>query len=448
MPEDQRDIETHDQLLQFMRDNMGTLLQENPEVVFQALAQNEEGFQRALETAGFTVAERNVMDPQDVVGGLRMARQDRLIDTGFGASIRKRCDSVRYVHPVTGKARRTFITSHDQEDLAYRWIVAFFSRNWKHPQTGEDILDIREKLERGVRAPSDPLLGDIGEAGAGMVPTVIAAEIFELMNEAFPLKGMVQTFTSATPLEVNRRTVEVTVNRGGSATDIDEDKPELGPVRLSPERVAVLTYVDPKLARASAQGPVRWVLEQIAEAMEKDDQRVIVAGNPGQREPRGILNLPTSGGNSWDRANTNAYDNSSVKTERASMETAYYAVPQKHRQSGSFAWIANSDGVRELFSHNDQDKKPFDDEGERERYLRKTLVETTALSTSGSATTILGGDMDQYAWLESPQGLELEQTREGGEAWESATIGVRAIQYVDGAPIVPGAYSIVTSVDV
>ena len=77
------------------------------------------------------------------------------------------------------------------------------------------------------------------------------------------------------------------------------------------------------------------------------------------------------------------------------------------------------------------------------------IVETLSIVTgAGPATTIVGSDMNQYAWLEGSEGLKLDQTETAGRAWESDTIGVKAVQYVDGAPITPPDTSIIKSEDV
>lgn len=449
-------IDTRDKLLEFVRENLPKILEDEPDLLWTALANDRAGFEAQLKSMGFSVSERSVIHPDDVVRSHRAAMQSGVLDNGFGQAIRARCSHRRYEDPRDGRVRRTFIVDEEQEDLAFAWFRAFFRSEKFDPVTQRPMREIHEDLEKfvrrrpGERAPTDPFTGDIGDAGGSLVPTIVQAEIFEIMNEAFPLKGKLSIFESAAPITLNRRTVEVTVSRGGGATDITEDIPEVGPVRLSPERVAVIAYVDPPVAQASPVGPVRWIMEQMGEAMAKDDQRVIITGNPTLREPRGVTNLPTSGGQTWDRANTNAYDNTSRATERASMKTAYYSVPQKHRQSRAFAWVGNDDFVRELHSHNDQDEKPFEPgtNGQPERYLNKELVESTALTTSGSATTGIGGDWEQYAWLQNPEGLRMAQTTEGGDAWESDTIGVKVVQRVDGAPVIGPPFVVITSVDV
>jgi HK97 family phage major capsid protein len=206
-------------------------------------------------------------------------------------------------------------------------------------------------------------------------------------------------------------------------------------------------------------GPVRFVIGQMAEAMAKDLQRCIVAGDNtlGVPEPQGINLLPTAGGNVYDRAKTVAWLDTSNATRRQTMRKAYYAVQQLHRESPRFVWIANNDGVQVLSSLNDLDQKPFADQthifsdsgssGRPMAYLGKQVVETTAIATvAGTPNTaaILGGDMGQYALVEGPDGLRIEQTNDGAGAFESDTVAIKIVQHLDGAPIIPPAFVKVT----
>ena len=438
------DIETKEQLREFIDDSIPDIIASNPDIVLSALAGNKELMRDAMENAGFSVTEREGLDPSDVIEANNQARAAGRVDTGLGLALRKRCESQRVERP-DGTVTHSYLWG-ETEDLANEWLRAFFSQDNMDPRDGRHIREILEDLEKRVRAPSDPFLGEVGQAGGALVPTVIAAQIFEEANERFVLKGFVQMFSTPSPLQIPRRTVEVTVSRGGLATDISEDKPETGSVSLAHKRVGVITYHDPLVVAAATVGPIQWVVGQIAEAIAKDDQRVIIAGSEASSEPRGVNNLPTSGGNEFDRAKTAAYDNSSAITKRASMRTAFYGVAQLHRESSGFFWVGNSDALRELATHNDRDQSIWDEEGER--YLRKRFIESSAFVTSGNATTMIGGDFTQYAWLEHPGGLRLEQTTVGGQAWTSDTIGVKAVQYVDGAPVIPPAFTKITSMEV
>ena len=438
------DISTQEQLRQFIDDVIPEVIESHPEVVLAAIAGKPELMREAMEKAGFSVTEREGLDPADVVEANDNARAAGRVGTGLGQEVRKRCQSQRLEHQ-DGKVTRTYLWG-ETEEMANEWLRAFLSSDNMDPLKGRHIREIYTDLEKRVRAPTDPFLGEKGQAGGALVPTVVAAQIFEEANERFVMKSHVQMFSSASPLQIPRRTVEVTVSRGGLATDITEDKPETGFVSLSHSRVGVITYHDRLVVAAATVGPIQWVIGQIAEAIAKDDQRVIIAGSEASQEPRGVNNLPTSGGNAFDRAKTAAYDDTDALTKRESMRTAFYGVAQKHRESSGFLWAGNSDALRELATHNDRDQQIWNEEGER--YLRKRFVESSAFVTTGGSTTMLGGDFTQYAWLEHPGGLSLEQTTVGGQAWESDTIGVKAVQYVDGAPIIPPAFVKITSMEV
>jgi hypothetical protein len=152
------------------------------------------------------------------------------------------------------------------------------------------------------------------------------------------------------------------------------------------------------------------VIGQLAEALAKDYQRTIVIGSASKREPRGILGLATSGLPLADMAQTSTYDNTSNQTKRDSIRKLYYKVNQPHRESPRFVWITNNDGVQTMNSVNDLNQQPFTDakEGQPPKYIGKTVVETLAIvsATGPESTTLVGGDMGQYAWLEWPGVVE------------------------------------------
>ena len=440
------DEQTREQLRQLIHDEIGNVVREDPQVVLSAMANDPDGMRAGLTKLGFSVREVQGITPDDVVGAKDTAMRHGRLDGGFGAHFRAACRAESWHDPRTGRKRLRYVYG-EAEQHAEAWFRALWSKDLTDPETGRGIREIRATLEKFVRAPTDPFLGETGENAASLVPTLVAAQVFEVMNEMFVLKGMVQVFTSDAPLNIPRRIGEVAVSRGGRATQIDESVPDLDDVKLSPERAAVLAYIDPVLAGAAAVGPVLYVTEQIGEAMAKDDQRVILTGLAVNREPRGILNLPTAGpAEVYDRAKTEAYVATSRDTQRQSVRRALFKIGQRHRQSDRFVWVTNSDGIAVLANHNDTDQRPFDDQNDT--YLRKPVVESEAIATALGETTLMGGDMRQYAWLEALRGLRFDTTTVGGEAWNSDAIGVKAVQYVDGAPVTPPTFVIVPDVAV
>ena len=438
-------VDTQDKLRSFVEDTIDQVVEKKPEAILAALGNNPEAMAKALRELGWSVTESNV-DPTVVRTAYNEGLRSGVIQNSFGARLRNntRSDMVTF---ADGQRRRSYLLTEQDMTDAESWFRAFYSPDRVDPQSGDSIRQINERMfARCKRAPSNPVTGDSGDSHAVLVPTQIAAEIFELLDELFVLQGMVNVFTSATPLDIPRRTKKVAVYRQGNATDLTEDRAGLGFAHLSPVRVGVHTYIDPLLARAAAVGPVGYAVRQIAEAMAEDRQRVIIAGSEDQREPRGILNLPTADADAFENAQTQAYDDTSRSTERDSMKAGFYSVPQQHRITDQFVWVGNNDALRELTTHNDADQRPWDEASDS--YLRKRFIESLVLQTAANETTIVGGDMRQYAWLEHPDGLFLEQTREGGEAWVSHTIGVKGVEYVDGAPVLPNAFVHITSVNV
>jgi HK97 family phage major capsid protein len=445
-------IKTREQFIGLLREAFPEMLRQDPNILFEALGNDREKLSETLRKLGFLVSAE-ALDPKAVVEANREALDDGRILSGFGATIRERCQQFArtYRDPVTGRERVSYLWGENRE-LAAAWFRAFFSADKRDPVTERFLRDIARELNQKVRAPATPLTADTGTGGWNLVPTLVAAQIFEEKTERFVLRGLVQSFTSASPLRIPRRTSLVTVTTGMSGTDLSEvdTGATLGSVLLSPNRVGALAYIAPDVAMAASVGPVQYFINQFALALAKWAQDKIVAGNEGDREPRGITTLPTSGGNTFDLAKTATWDNTSKATRRKSFKKLYYAIGQEHREADVFVWITNNDGVQAMHDTNDLDEKLFEEAppGGFPTYLRRRVVETSAIATSGGQTTVLAGDMSQYAWLESPAGLELETTREGGKAWESHTIGVKVVEHVDGAPIIPPAFGKMTGVNV
>lgn len=427
---------------------------EHPQIVLDAMAGNPEAVRTSLEKLGFFVADPSIVNTAQVL----QARKDavdtgRLID-GFGGRIRQSMRQyARTVKDVRGNEKVTYLSDPEVEKLAERWILAAIQKNGRNPTTGEDVRELYDKLQEATRAPTTPLTSEEGTSGGVLVPTIVAAEIFEETTERFVLRGLVQVFSSASPLRIPRRVMLVNVYRGAVATDITEDDPNiLGSVNLTPERVAAIAYIEPRLAQAAVVGPVRYIISQFAEAIARDDQRVIIAGDPNLLEPTGIMTLPTADTKVYNNAKTATWDNTDNSTRRKAFRTLIYQLSQFHRMSPGIRWIGNSDLIAMAAGLNDNDQRNFFQDagpGTPEKILNREIVETSAIATSGTPdTTVLVGDMNMYAWQEVPGGLRLDQTTVGGEAWVSDTIGVKVVQEVDGAPVIPPAFGSMPSVNV
>lgn len=437
------DIQTKEQFTGLINEAVRALIAEDPQLIINALAGNAEGTRAALEKSGIIIGDAVAGSAARVVAGAYRRSEDAQPIRGFGARIRRVAQHQTYTDPVTGRTRRNYLAGSVGEQ-ADAWMRAFLSKDGIDSVTGKSQRALAGEMNAATRAPATPLTGEPGTAGSILVPTQVAAQIYEEMVERFVLRDRVDVFVSAAPLRIPRRTSRVTVSRGAPATNLGEKDftGTLGDVTLSPERVGALTYVDPALALAAAVGPTQWVIGQIAEAMALDVQRCIVAGEQAVREPRGINTLPLAGGNLWDRAKTAAYTATDNATKRDSFRKLYYALAQAHRESPRTLWIVNNDVMQVMASLNDTNQRPFEEAtgGNPTRFLGKEVVETSALVTAANTASALIADMAQYAWLESPDGLRIEQTTVGGEAWVSDTIGVKAVQSIDGAPVIPPAF--------
>lgn len=457
MPEQ---IKNREQFMAALREALPDLLKEDAgqQAVLSALAGDPDTMRKAFEQSGFIVGP-NVASTSTVVAVRDELLAGGRILGGFGARIR---ESVRhmgrkYFDPVLQRERITYVESDPEiAEMCERWMMAMLEQDYAHPVTGEKARELCSKINEAskVRAPATPLTAEPGTSGGQLVPTIIAAEIFEEVTERFVLRGLVQVFTSAAPLDIPRRTQLITVSRGAPATDINESDPNiLGSVKLSAERVSAIAYIEPRVAAAAVVGPVRYIIGQFAEALARDDQRVIVAGDPNLREPTGINTLPVTGSAApvQDEAKTATWLDTDRGTRRQSLRKGLYKLTQFHRMQPSFRWVMNSDAIAVMADLNDTDQSVFVDATGTtpERLFGKNIVETTALLTTGVPdTSILGGDMNQYAWLEVPGGITMEQTTVGGEAFVSHTIGVKVLQEVDGAPIIPPAFVQIPNVNV
>jgi HK97 family phage major capsid protein len=443
-------ITTQEQFRAALRDAVPDLIRENPEVFVTAMAGDREKFAEALRGAGFVVGQQ---DMQAAMVAAKVAQEEAITDgrvtNGFGA---REMEAVRHlgrrVRGFDGRMRTTFLGERELMQAAESWFRALMNGG-NDPVSRKSIHEIADGINRGVRAPSTPLSGDIGTAGGHLVPSPIVAEIFMEMNERFVLGSWVSVYRSAAPLRFLRRLSQITLSRGGNAGDISEKDfgGTLGSITLSANRVSAITYVDPQLANAAVIGPVQYVIGQFAEAWAKDVQRVIVAGDRASLEPVGINTLPTSGGNAYDRAKTATFVGTDNATVRNSVRSGYYQLSQMARESSKFLWIGNADVISKLASTNDTNQQLFRDAaaGSMPTFMNKPIVETSAIVTAGGNATLLGADMSQYAWIEGAQGLRMEQTTEGGQAWASDTIGIKLVAWVDGAPIIPPSFLIIPS---
>lgn len=442
-------VDTKEKFRAAVAEALPEIARENPQAILAAIVGNQDAFRAAMEKSGMIVSPKITDPTAGVVDELQRMRDEGLILYGFGAPVRRQMAryAKRSFDPMLGRTTTTYLHG-ETEKMAWEWMRAFLNKG-VHPDTNKPISDLARQLNEFTRAPATPLIPDPGTGGGFLVPLIVAAEIFEYMQERFILRNYVEVFVSAAPLQIPRRTSLITVQRFASATDTPEVNvaATLGGVKLSPELVGALTYIDPRLALAAAVGPVRWVIGQLAEALAKDYQRCIATGNAAIREPKGISTIPTSGAATADMASTFTFDPTSNQSKRDSVRKLFYTINQPHRESPRFKWITSNYGVQAMNSHNDLNMQPFKDAGPGTppTYIGKEVIETSAIANaspggSSETTTLLGGDMGQYGWVESPEGLTLQQTDVGGQAWTSNTIGVKIVQAVDGAPIIPQAF--------
>lgn len=448
-------IETKAELQELLRTEFAGIVAENPQLVLDAMAKNPEALRASFAAAGFIIGDKAAEgSTRAVMTSYREGQAEGTIASGFGSRVRKavRSHARRVLDEDTGRQRTTFL-DETTEPMVESWFRAFLNAKAGagavDPETNEHIGTIRDRLNKATRAVTVPMTMEAGTGGGFLLPLLVAAEVFEYMNERFLLRGMVEVFVSSGPLQIPRRLSQVTVSRmAPAATTVEKNvAATLGSVKLSPELVGAVTYIDPRLALAAAVGPVRWIIGQLAEAMAKDYQRTIIAGNQLLREPMGISSIPTAGAAAADMMQTATYTGTSNQTKRDSIRTLYYQIAQPHRESSRFVWIASNAGVQVMASVNDLNQAPFKDavNGQPATYMGKTLVESTAVTVSSLTSTLYCGDMGQYAWLESPEGLSLQQTDVGGDAWLTNTIGIKIVQSVDGAPVIPQAFGSMAS---
>ncbi len=439
----------------FVKDSFPELLRAatGPQALLSAAAGDAEGMRAALEAAGWGVHERSI-SPGFLAGAYREQIAFGSIDNAFGSHVRSRCMGIQY-SDEDGRKRTTFIHNPEVVNDCHAWMRAVILKRDSmgvDPVTRDNAMTIRDRLEKWVRAPGSGEVhtgadGSSGSMGA-TVPTIIAAEVWQLIAESYPLPGLVQKYVSAAPLRIPREKDDVTVYTGGNLTDLTGTKATVDYVQLSPNRVGAITFVDPQLALASAIGIVRYVINRLARAYARFLQDSIISGN-GTGKPKGWLAQETANVDERLNIKVQPYDDTDQTSKRGSVRRGLYQVPQYHRgenpATSTFRWVGNGECAVELESHNDTDKEPWSDE--LQTYLRRKYVETTQIATEDSATTLLGADFNAYAMQESPSGMEIEQTREGAGAFEAHAIAVKIVTHIDGDVILPNAGVLVTGVN-
>jgi HK97 family phage major capsid protein len=443
-------VENMEQFMGVLKDAVPELLRSHPQIFIDAMANSRDAMVTSLRAAGFVVAD-GAADPALVRAARHEAIEEGLVLGGFGTRTRSNEGlRLKSVHVAGRGLRRSYIGDLETEKMCNAWLRAFMAKDGVDHISKENVFQLHEKLERGMRAPAAALTNEVGTAGGYMIPTIIAAEIYMEMTERFVLQGMVQVYVSDQSLQIDRRTALVAVSRGQVATNIGEVdfRNTIGMVKLDPQRVGALTYVSPRLANASAMGPVRYVISQLAEALARDAQRCIVGGVKANLEPIGIDSLPTADPQAFNNVKTQAWTNTDLASQRQSIRKAYYKISQPHRETANFIWVTNSDGFSTLSALNDMNQPNFfrdpQADGSQPTMLGKRIIESSAIVTDATpnpdTTKLLGGDMGQYAWQETTGGLRIDQTAVGGEAWVSDTIGIKAVQEYDGAPVIPPAF--------
>jgi hypothetical protein len=191
-----------EQFQSMIREGIADVAKNNPQLILDALANADASTLRAsLIESGFNVSESTSLAgaARDITAAYRQAQVDGVIvASGFGARERKGLQAVRYFDPVHQRTRRTFIFG-ENEKAAESWIRSILAKDGVDTVTGKTTRAIVTEMNAAVRAPGTPLTQQ-SAAGVVLVPTLVAAEIFEELNERFVLQTMTEHFTSANPL--------------------------------------------------------------------------------------------------------------------------------------------------------------------------------------------------------------------------------------------------------
>ena len=275
----------------------------------------------------------------------------------------------------------------------------------------------------------------IGTSGGFLVPTITSTEIIELLKAKAVVRSMpgVRVLPMTTnAMDMGRVDTGPTITWGGESTTISEDTALVfGKVQLQLKKCVCLYKVSRELLKYGSPGVDALVKQELADALALAEDLAFLEG-AGGTSPQGLYYHPLI--NNTDLSGVASFDNISdalYQVERYNgMVTGWVAHP---RVRNSFRKLKDANGQ---YLHADGRTIAGGEKVEMPTLGGIPVAYTTqvpiTLRPGSNETYIIGGQWNNMLIGEA-EGIRIESTDTGGDAFEYDQTWIKAVREVDMA---------------
>lgn len=269
------------------------------------------------------------------------------------------------------------------------------------------------------------------DQGGYMVPEELKAEIFRIL----PNFAVMRRIARVIPMNTDTLNLTTLVARpyaywtaeyGSKSTT----SAEFGRVTLKPNDLVCLLPVTHQLIADANINIIQFIVELFGEAIAIAEDKAFFTGS-GTGQPKGI-SQETLG--TIDAGNSLSFDD---------LLGLLDMLPQRVRNSPSFAFVASANTISALRKIKDGDQRYIWEQsvqiGLPDRIFGRPIYEQNDIGN-----TLYAGDWSYYI-IGDRQQIVVETTREGGEAWRRNATEVKAVERVDGECVLPAAFKKITN---
>lgn len=270
--------------------------------------------------------------------------------------------------------------------------------------------------------------------GGYLFPNEFRAEIVKRLVDDQRLRSYVRVIPMRKDkLDIPTEGAKVGVFWGSENTAISTTTADFGTKQLVAYRMNAILYASRELvADATEVGIVDLIIDQFADAVGEEEDKVIVQGS-GSGQPTGLTGV--SGHHSVTCSGNLSFDN---------IKNLFYALPKQYRKNAVF--LLNDTNVKELDKLKDNDGRYIWKDAVAEGAPPTLMGRPVITSAWVTEATIWFADLKRCYYFGDRERMSVETTTEGANTWEKHQVGIKVIERVAGVPVLADGIAALVSI--
>jgi HK97 family phage major capsid protein len=268
--------------------------------------------------------------------------------------------------------------------------------------------------------------------GGYTVPTEFRSELLEDLQDEAVMRPLVRVIPMASDsMEMPELATLPKTSWGSENTSIETTTVAFSQFTLSVNRMDSLLYMSRELNFDSALNMVGLISRLFAEAVAREEDRVIVNGS-GSGQPKGILQETISG---IDNGNDD-------DTLAPNIKKLPFKLGTKYRKRA--VWLLNSQSLGTIGALQDDNKQFLFKEGIEGETPHRLAGYKVIEQNDMPINTLLFGDFNQYI-LGDREKMSIESTSEGAGTFEKHQIAIKVTERIDGKVAITNGFRTITN---